>query len=361
MTRNTVHERLLRTHEGKGMFPLPRGKNDGFLAWLEHWLTEEEASFLLLLPLEYEQPASAEEIAGRAGTTTEATAAMLETLMDKAMVVHTESEEPESRGYTQGSWLYITESYLHRYVDVDNPGDVDANMGRWLEDIKQSEHLEEKASYFRVIPIEEVIEDTRGVVSPQRASEIVSKADYIAVMRCLCRSSSHLVGEPCRYPLEVCFTFGDHGREYVKRRFGREVTREWALETIKECEDMGLIHATDNIHGMESVLCNCCSCHCIAVTGFRRDDQVIRSARSNFISVVNLDECNGSAACVEKCPYHAVDLENGKAIVEQDRCIGCGLCATVCPTEAISLKLRPPEQMDKYYRSMEEYTEDLTR
>ena len=34
MTRNTVHERLLRTHEGKGMFPLPRGKNDGFLAWL---------------------------------------------------------------------------------------------------------------------------------------------------------------------------------------------------------------------------------------------------------------------------------------------------------------------------------------
>jgi electron transport complex protein RnfB len=361
MRRDTVHERLLGMHEGKGMFPLPRGKNAGFLGWLEHWLTEEEASFLLLLPLEYEPPAPAEDLADRAGMTTETAVAMLETLMDKAMVVHAEVEESGGRGYTQGSWLYITECYLHRYVDVDNPAEVDARMGRWLEDIMQSEQLEEKASYFRVIPIEEAIEDTRGVVSPQRASEIVSKADYIAVMRCLCRSSSHLVGEPCQHPLEVCFAFGDHGRQYVERRFGREVTREWALKTVRECEDQGLIHATDNIQGTESVLCNCCSCHCIALTGFRGDDQVIRSARSNFISVVSSDECVGSGECVEKCPYHALELKKGTAVVEQERCIGCGLCTTVCPTEAISLKVRTPEQLDKFYGSVEEYTEDLTR
>ncbi|UCD57342.1 MAG: 4Fe-4S binding protein [Candidatus Hydrogenedentota bacterium] len=359
--KGTIYEELVKRHEGEGMFPLAPGKNDGFLEWLEHWLTEEEAKFLLQLPLMHEMPAPLSSIAENAGMTEEDAQGMLETLMDKAMVLHTELEEFDIRGYTQGNWIFITECYLHRYVDVDNAGEIDIKLGRWLEDIKESDHLEEKANFFRVLPIAKAIEDTRGVISTPYASEIIEKADFIAVMRCLCRSSSHLVGEPCKYPLEVCFGFGDHARAYVERGFAREVTREWALETIKECEEMGLIHSTDNIEGVHSVLCNCCPCHCIPVTGFRKDKQVIRAARSNFVSSVNLEKCKGSGLCVDKCPYSAIELEDGKAKIKEDRCIGCGLCATVCPAEALSLKVRPRDKIDRFYKDIVEYAMELTR
>jgi heterodisulfide reductase subunit A-like polyferredoxin len=63
--------------------------------------------------------------------------------------------------------------------------------------------------------------------------------------------------------------------------------------------------------------------------------------------------------CAEKCEYDAISVVEAKARVDEERCIGCGACTTVCPTEALSLKVRPPEKMEKYYESMKEYYSEL--
>ena len=45
--------------------------------------------------------------------------------------------------------------------------------------------------------------------------------------------------------------------------------------------------------------------------------------------------CMGSGSCVNACPYHAVEVEDGKAFVKTDLCKSCGLCIKTCPKSLI--------------------------
>lgn len=45
--------------------------------------------------------------------------------------------------------------------------------------------------------------------------------------------------------------------------------------------------------------------------------------------------CMGSGTCVNACPYHAVEVEDGKAFVNTDLCKSCGLCIKACPKSLI--------------------------
>ncbi len=51
---------------------------------------------------------------------------------------------------------------------------------------------------------------------------------------------------------------------------------------------------------------------------------------------VDQGDCEGCGACVERCPNHAMYLnETGQANVLYDICLTCGYCAPVCPVRAI--------------------------
>jgi electron transport complex protein RnfB len=362
--KKNVYEELTSRFEGMGELPLPPGKNKPLTEWFKYWLTEEEASFLLYLPMMHEMPSTLSDVAEKAGMTAEETGVMLETLAEKTLVY--DEEEPTEEGvvtwFALSDIFFFVECYLNRYYDenLGNPDDIHANLGRWYQTINETEKLEPKVRFFRTIPIAEAIEDTRGSVSEYKATKIIEETSFVTVLKCLCRSAGHLAGDPCEYPLEVCFALGDHARRYVERGFAREVTKEWAINTIKECEEMGLCHNVDNIKGEVSIICNCCPCHCMPLGGYKMTDQAARGARSEFISTVDLNKCAGSGECVKKCPYDAIELVNDKARVKKDRCVGCGVCCIVCPTKALSLKERPIEERNKIYENADEYYEAWT-
>jgi NAD-dependent dihydropyrimidine dehydrogenase PreA subunit len=357
----TAYQELTSRFEESGGLPLPPGKNEPLTEWFKYWLTEEEAAFLLQLPMQHEMPATLSAIAEKAGMPEARTGEMLETLAEKVMVYDMEmpTEEGEVRLFVLTEIFFFLESYLNRYYDdhLNDPDDIHANLGRWFEDLKSSEKMEPKAKEMRIIPIAKAVEDPRGPVSTYDAIKLIEKTTHVGVLKCLCRSTSHLAGTPCEYPLEVCIVLGEHARRYRERGFGREVTKEWAIETIKKCEEMGLCHSVDNVDddGDASIICNCCPCHCIPLTGYRMADQAARMARSEFVNTVDLDECVGSGECVEACSYGALELVDDRASVKEDRCIGCGVCCTVCPTKALSLRARPMEKRDKIYPTTEEY------
>ena len=357
----TAYQELTSRFEDSGGLPLPPGKNEPLTEWFKYWLTEEEAAFLLDLPMQHEMPATLSAIAEKAGMTEADTGEMLETLAEKVMIYDMKmpTEEGEIRLFVLTEIFFFLESYLNRYYDdhLNDPDDIHANLGRWFEDLKSSEKMEPKAKEMRIIPIAKAVEDPRGPVSTYDAIKLVEKTAYVGVLKCLCRSTGHLAGTPCEYPLEVCIVLGDHARRYQERGFGRPVTKEWAIETIKKCEEMGLCHSVDNVDddGDASIICNCCPCHCIPLTGYRMADQAARMARSEFVNTVDLDECAGSGECVEACSYGALELVDDRASVKEDRCIGCGVCCTVCPTKALSLRARPMEKRDKIYPTTEEY------
>jgi NAD-dependent dihydropyrimidine dehydrogenase PreA subunit len=362
MAKN-VYEKLTSRFERAGGLPLPPGKNEPLTDWFKYWLTEEETEFLLHLPMQHEMPATRRAIAEKAGMTEAEAGDLLEALAEKVIVYDTKmpTEEGEVQLFVLTEIFFFLESYLNRYYDddLDDPDDLHTRLGRWFEDLKKSEKMEPKAKEMRIIPIAKAVEDPRASVSMYDAIKLIEEATYVSVLKCLCRSTSHLAGEPCEYPLEVCIALGEHAQRYVERKFAREVTKEWAIETIVECEEMGLCHAVDNIEGSCSIICNCCPCHCIPLTGYTMADQAARMARSEFVNTVDLDGCAGSGECVEACSYGALELIDDRARVNEDRCIGCGVCCTVCPTKALSLRARPMEKRDKVYSTQEEYMADM--
>lgn len=47
--------------------------------------------------------------------------------------------------------------------------------------------------------------------------------------------------------------------------------------------------------------------------------------------------CTGLGSCVRACPFHAIEIRNGRAVVNPANCRACGKCITVCPNHLIEL------------------------
>jgi ferredoxin len=334
-------------------------EGDEFLTeFFEYLLSKEEAEFMRLLPRS-ELPITFDELLEKSGMTEAKVEQILETLIHKTMVEDFEGEPGQRRLYGRSSLIAWTENYFHRYIDLNAPNqlDIHVRLGQWWEAFKNNADRPISPDEFnrgRLIPIETAITDTRGVIPTSEASKVVDECDYISVMRCPCRTSGHLAGNACDHPIEVCFSMNDYARYQVEYGYAREVTKEEAKRILRECEERGLPHVTDNIRGNYNMLCNCCSCHCIGLVGHKLSGGV----KAPFLCSVDPDACTATGDCAEACEYDAISVVEGKARVDEEKCIGCGACTTVCPSEALSLKARPPEKMQHYYESMEEYFEE---
>ena len=56
------------------------------------------------------------------------------------------------------------------------------------------------------------------------------------------------------------------------------------------------------------------------------------------VPVYDADKCRGCAVCQvkERCPAHAVSIENGKAVINREQCLNCGVCIGRCPFGAVA-------------------------
>jgi carbon-monoxide dehydrogenase iron sulfur subunit len=80
------------------------------------------------------------------------------------------------------------------------------------------------------------------------------------------------------------------------------------------------------------------------------------SRTSKGIVIVNNKRCDGTAACVDACPYYAIHInpDTGKAI----KCIQCGQCVDRCPADALFMTSDADlEQRDKDRRMRTLYEE----
>jgi len=58
-----------------------------------------------------------------------------------------------------------------------------------------------------------------------------------------------------------------------------------------------------------------------------------------LVSKIDEEACDGCKACVELCPFEAIDFDEAKdlAIINELKCEGCGVCTAICPTGAAQL------------------------
>jgi len=191
--------------------------------------------------------------------------------------------------------------------------------------------------FARVIPIEQTITPRMNILPFEVASKYIQDSDVITVSTCYCRHEKRLLDRGCKYPDDVCLQMGPFA-EFVKERgFGREITREEALEVMKKSADAGLIATSSNTQERIDFICNCCTCCCGILQGVSFHNAPVRTVSSNYEAVVEEDQCTGCGICVDMCQMNAINVDTGIAVINPDRCIGCGVCVYHCPQEAISL------------------------
>lgn len=190
--------------------------------------------------------------------------------------------------------------------------------------------------FTRVIPVGVSIEARTNVLPFESVKEIIDNAKSISVTNCTCRLSMR----ECDRPLEACLQVNKAADYNIARGTGRELTKEQALDLLKECEEAGLIHVTMNRAKADNFICNCCPCCCQTMPVLLKGGiHVIDPSR--FLASIDEDACSGCGVCHERCYFGAItwtDGEGSASQVEPGKCMGCGLCLVTCPEEAIELK-----------------------
>ncbi len=198
---------------------------------------------------------------------------------------------------------------------------------------------------IRIVPVDTSLETNEEVILPSQTVEsIINKFDDIAVGHCFCRQRRGLLGEPCTAsaPVLNCFSFGKSARHTSAQGFAKKVSREEALQILKEAQEAGLIHKAFHPGSREAKpetsICNCCK-DCCDTLRLWRDGTLPMINSTYHLAVIDADTCTGCGSCVERCPTDAIALDDdGLAQRDAGACLGCGVCARFCPESAIALK-----------------------
>jgi Pyruvate/2-oxoacid:ferredoxin oxidoreductase delta subunit len=167
------------------------------------------------------------------------------------------------------------------------------------------------------------------------------------------------------YPIDLGCLFLGEAVLGINPQLGRLVTKKEALEHIKKCEEVGLVHMIGRnkldaqwlgVKPGEKLLsiCNCDPCCCL----WRIAPIVVPKIGSKIkkmhgVNVRVTDECKGCNICTKGyCFVDAIHLINEKAVINKE-CRGCGRCVSVCPHGAIELTIEDKSYVEKSIKELD--------
>ena len=343
-----VYEKL---RERLDMFPqgFPKTKSGVELKILEDLFSPEEAEIALSLR-PYPEPVST--IAERMKTDEKHLGETLYDMSKRGLILRFKESE-EIAYYFLAPWMIgiwefqvdrLTPENIKLYEQYYDEGMVPLNKTK-------------KIGGFRVVPIQQEIEDNIEIQPYEKVSEIIDSHTQFAVADCICRKEAGMMGEGCDKLLEACMTFGVAADYYIENQIGREITKQEAKEILLKAEEDGLVHFSSNHEDGKIFMCNCCGCCCKALANITKYDNPGLIAKSNFYASVNAENCDGCETCADRCQVDAIQIESDLAIISTDKCIGCGLCVSTCPTEAISMLRKEPDALSHIYANDHELSQ----
>jgi hypothetical protein len=99
------------------------------------------------------------------------------------------------------------------------------------------------------------------LLTPREAAELVALAEGVALTACDCRMVYH----GCDNPLETEILLGPtrHVMEEALPRGAREISREAALDVLRENHRRGLVFTILKCRNDFYAICSCCTCCCV--------------------------------------------------------------------------------------------------
>ncbi|MHA2280880.1 MAG: 4Fe-4S binding protein [Promethearchaeota archaeon] len=199
----------------------------------------------------------------------------------------------------------------------------------------------------KLIKVDESLDVESQVLPFEVVKDMIDKNESFAVVPCQCRLIGEYTGESCELaPAEMgCFLTGEAAERQIA--YGaRRLTKEEAIEFIRETEKAGLVHNTiaDTSKDTSKWICNCCSCHCGSLLPAKLYHYKGVN-QTNFAPEFDMELCTKCEICIEKCPNEAVyhiwpnksDSSDERMKVREEICIGCGTCAVNCPNNSIKM------------------------
>jgi ferredoxin len=291
---------------------------------------EDKARFVLAAA----PPATVEEIAAKVGLPLDKAKKMAASLFKKGLLF--KSKKPgETRYYKLRNFVQfhdgtvLTPGISREYLDMWKEFE-EVEMPAYHEAARQAK----AKPFMRVIPVNVTVEANPQVMVIDDITKMIDQARIIAVTNCSCRTIKPVPD----VPLQVCMQLDKAADYAIDRGTGRELTKAEAIDLVKMCEEVGLVHTAANHRGLGYMICNCDRDSC----GNWPDKKYAKSftAPSRFIALVDPDTCTGCETCVERCFFDAVSMagEGGTAVIDEEKCMGCGLCEVTCPVDSITLK-----------------------
>lgn len=302
---------------------------------LRRLFSPEEAELAVLLTI---KPEPVGAIAERTGLVAKQLAGDLESMAQKGLIF---------RSYKEGTVMYSAAMFvvgIWEYHVNDLDPELVKEVNEYLPQLFSETWTQTQTRQMRVVPISKGVTQDPQIATYDDAEELVKAQSKITVQPCICRKEHEVAGEPCEYPLAVCFSFGAAAYFYEENRLGRAIEVDEALEILEKGREAGLVIQPGNAQRAAN-LCMCCGCCCQILKNLKSLQKPAKEVHSNYIAAVQEDECIACGVCADRCHMEAIEIGE-KAEINLDRCIGCGACIPVCETEALQLVAK--SEAEKY-------------
>lgn len=327
-----VYEKLAQKLEGHPA-GFPRTETGIELKLLEKIFTPDEAAMAVdLLP----RPETIAQITERTGMDPTETGQMLGRMVGKGQIMTFPMGDEQAFIFIP----FIVGIYFYQV------GSVDEELARLFEEYHRQWAegvFNTGPTHHRVVAIERSIPVEFEVMPYERVNSILEGGRSFGLFPCMCKLQKTNLGEGCNHPVMSCLIFSPVEGAYDNVPGIQSLTKDEALQTLRDFEEAGLVHATGNFQDGNNYICNCCTCSCTflrALAEYGIEDSV---AKSNFYAVVNDEACDGCEDCIDSCQFDAITVDDGRTLIDVKRCTGCGLCVVKCPTEALNLARKSEE------------------
>ncbi len=280
---------------------------------------------------------TAEQLAKRLNREYEPTRKLLKGMAGKGLIRAGKAEG----GLGYGLLPFVVGIYENQVGDL-----MDAELARLFEDYYQQSFgkvLEIKPAVHRIIPVNEHIKNNIQVAPYESLTGIIEKAQSWAVLDCICRKQTALIGKPCKHTVRNCMTMSSNPDAYHDDDLVSALTKEEAYEVLRKAEQEGLVHTVSNDQ-RNWYICNCCTCSCAILRGMAEMGIANVVASSAFVNTVDEEACTACGLCVESCQFDALEMKD-TVVVNQTRCVGCGVCVSTCQDQALTLTRRPDNEI----------------
>jgi len=364
MNKKDIFDKLVDHLGGGELSTLPQAQE--LFEIFDILFTPEEAEYALQMPVARTGEISLEDLAQKMGKPIEEVREVVER-MARACTVQAIRKGEDNTLYCSAFPLVpgILESAFSKGIDNEKKQRLADGWNKVFPGL-WDEMSRSNFPILRWFPINERVDANSQVLAFEDISNIVKKAETLAVIHCHCRTVAE---KRCNHIMETCIVLNDWAEYLIQYQGARRWTVKEVLQRLKECEEDGLVHMAGNTtEGNDDTICNCCPCCCGALSAYVENRDTHIMARSNFEPKVDHEACTLCLSCNEICPTKAIMEVSEKTtsgteariIVQESQCIGCGLCSTHCPEDAIHMKkvrdVMPPktdlELMEKYFAGM---------